>query len=58
MGDTPAAEPVSDEQVVTPWVAKAGKGDATIDYDKLISKYMVHSLRTQHVIPPLVGFTS
>ena len=27
-----------EEQVVTPWVAKAGQGQATIDYDKLISK--------------------
>lgn len=26
------------EQVVTPWEAKAGAGQATIDYEKLISK--------------------
>ncbi len=27
------------EQVVTPWEAKAGEGQASIDYDKLISKF-------------------
>ena len=26
----------SKEQVVTPWTAHAGEGQATIDYDKLI----------------------
>lgn len=25
------------DQVVTPWEAKAGEGQASIDYDKLIS---------------------
>ena len=25
-------------QVVTPWEAKAGEGQASIDYDKLISR--------------------
>lgn len=40
MADTPASDSVSEEQVVTPWVAKAGKGDVAIDYDKLISKYL------------------
>ncbi len=29
------------EQVVTPWEAKAGEGQASIDYDKLISKFKV-----------------
>lgn len=36
-------EEVVDEtkgQVVTPWEAKAGEGQANIDYDKLISKYV------------------
>lgn len=27
------------DQVVTPWEAKAGEGQATIDYEKLISKF-------------------
>ena len=31
----------NDEQVITPWQAKAGVGQATIDYDKLISKLMI-----------------
>jgi hypothetical protein len=26
------------DQVVTPWEAKAGEGQASIDYDKLISE--------------------
>ena len=30
-------------QVITPWEAKAGEGQATIDYDKLISKLIVVS---------------
>ena len=39
MADTPAPDSVSEEQVVTPWVAKAGKGDVAIDYDKLIRQF-------------------
>eukprot|EP00731_Ephydatia_muelleri_P037469 Em0478g5a len=39
MADTPASDSVSEEQVVTPWVAKAGKGDVAIDYDKLIRQF-------------------
>ena len=33
------AETDDKEQVVTPWEAKAGKGQSSINYDKLISKY-------------------
>lgn len=34
-------KPVEGDQVVTPWEAKAGAGQAAIDYDKLISKLMM-----------------
>ena len=33
------AETGDKEQVVTPWEAKAGKGQSRINYDKLISKF-------------------
>ena len=30
------------EQVVTPWEAKAGEGQSSIDYDKLISRFLAN----------------
>ena len=33
------AESSDKDQVVTPWEAKAGKGQSSINYDKLISKW-------------------
>ena len=39
MAEKETAEGAKGEQVVTPWVAKAGEGQSKIDYDKLISKH-------------------
>lgn len=38
MAEEAAAGEEKKDQVVTPWEAKAGEGQAAIDYDKLISK--------------------
>ncbi len=40
-----AAADEAKEQVVTPWEAKAGEGQATIDYDKLISEFRVATMK-------------
>lgn len=39
-----AAAEEGQEQVVTPWEAKAGEGQAAIDYDKLISMFNLHKV--------------
>lgn len=38
MANNDVQEATGGEQVVTPWEAKAGEGQTSIDYDKLISK--------------------
>ena len=35
-----AEEGAKGDQVVTPWEAKAGEGQTSIDYDKLISMFV------------------
>lgn len=39
MAEKEGGEEAGDEQVVTPWEARAGEGQATIDYEKLISMF-------------------